>query len=41
MAVYGETLEVEPLPQGKWERRDAVEELADMVGPERVIVVKQ
>jgi hypothetical protein len=37
---YGEQLPVSPLPAGAWERRDPVEELSDMVGPERVIVVE-
>lgn len=36
---YGTTLPVDQLPAGEWERRDAVEELCDMVGPERVYVV--
>lgn len=35
---YGETLPVAPLPSGVWEQRNPVEELCDMVGPERVIV---
>lgn len=36
---HGEQLPVTPLPVGAWERRDPIEELCDMVGPEKVIVV--
>lgn len=36
---HGEHLPVAPLPPSAWERRDAVEELRDMVGPEKVIVL--
>ena len=36
---HGEQLPVTPLPAGAWERRNPIEELCDMVGPERVIVV--
>lgn len=36
--IYGETLAVEPLNAGKHEHIDALEELSDMVGPEKVIV---
>lgn len=36
---YGETLPVAPLAVGVWEQRNPVEELCDMVGPEKVYVV--
>jgi hypothetical protein len=36
---HGEQLPVAPLPAGSWEHRDPVEELCDMVGPEKVYVV--
>ncbi len=36
--VHGAELPVTPLPAGVWEHRDPIEELCDMVGPERVIV---
>lgn len=37
---HGERLPVAPLPVGGWERRNPVEELCDMVGPEKVIVAR-
>jgi len=37
---YGERLPVTPLAPDAWERKDAIEELCDMVGPERVVVVQ-
>jgi len=36
---YGETLPVAPLPSGVWEYRDPIEELTEMVGPEKIIPV--
>ena len=36
--VHGTELPVTPLPVGVWEYRNPIEELCDMVGPERVIV---
>ncbi|WP_185931383.1 hypothetical protein [Streptomyces sp. WAC08401] len=36
--THGETLPVAPLPTGSWEQRNPVEDLCDMVGPEKVIV---
>lgn len=38
-AHYGETFPVEPIPADSHERINPIEELAAMVGPERVIVV--
>lgn len=35
---HSEQLPVTPLPAGVWEHRDPIEELCDMVGPEKVIV---
>ncbi|MCX4809035.1 hypothetical protein OG601_47120 [Streptomyces sp. NBC_01239] len=35
---HGQELPVAPLPDGAWEHRNPIEELCDMVGPERVIV---
>lgn len=35
---HGTHLPVTPLPVGAWEFRNPIEELCDMVGPERVIV---
>ena len=37
---FGETLPVQPLPASAWEKDDPIEELMDMVGPEKIIVVK-
>lgn len=37
---YGTELPVEPLTAGRWDRRNPIEELCDMVGPEKVIVVR-
>ncbi|MFE7727449.1 hypothetical protein ACFU5D_16840 [Streptomyces anthocyanicus] len=37
---HGETLPVAPLPPEAWEQRNPVEELCDMVGPEKVVVVQ-
>jgi hypothetical protein len=37
---HGETLPVTPLPPDNWERRNPIEELCDMVEPEKVIVVE-
>lgn len=39
-AVYGEQLEVAPIPPEAHQVRDPIEELAEMVGPEKVIVVE-
>lgn len=39
VAVYGERLEVAPLPAGSWERRDPIQELVERVGPENVTAV--
>ncbi|MEV7364290.1 hypothetical protein [Streptomyces sp. NPDC091299] len=36
---HGEQLPVAPLPDGAWKQQDPIEELCDMVGPERVYVV--
>lgn len=35
---HGEQLPVSQLPAGAWQHQNAIEELCDMVGPERVIV---
>ncbi|MFJ7111769.1 hypothetical protein ACIQW4_01145 [Streptomyces albogriseolus] len=35
---HGEHLPVAPLAAGQWDRQDPIEELCDMVGPEKVIV---
>ena len=35
---HGQQLAVAPLPPGNWERRNPIEELCDMVGPEKVYV---
>lgn len=35
---HGAELPVTPLADGVWEHRDPIEELCDMVGPEKVIV---
>ncbi|MGA5372315.1 hypothetical protein ACPCSD_14705 [Streptomyces griseoincarnatus] len=35
---HGEHLPVAPLAAGQWDRQDPLEELCDMVGPEKVIV---
>ncbi|MFJ1653478.1 hypothetical protein ACIOC2_19225 [Streptomyces sp. NPDC088337] len=35
---YGEELPVAPLTAGTWETRNPIEELCDMVGPEKVYV---
>jgi hypothetical protein len=37
---FGETLPVTPVPKGVHEVKDPIQELEEMVGPERVIVVK-
>lgn len=39
VAVYGEYLDVEPIPEGIHEYRDPIAEACEMVGRERVIVV--
>jgi hypothetical protein len=39
VAKYGETHPVEPIPADGHERRNPLTELAEMVGPERVIAV--
>lgn len=36
---YGKTLPVQPLSSDAWESRNPIEELIDMVGPEKVAVV--
>jgi hypothetical protein len=36
--LHGAELPVAPLDPGAWQRQNPVEELCDMVGPERVIV---
>jgi hypothetical protein len=36
---HGEHLPVAPLPPGAWQHQNPVEELCDLVGPERVIVM--
>lgn len=36
---FGETLQVTPVPQGVHERKDPIDELCAMVGPEKVIVI--
>lgn len=36
---HGEELPVVPLAEGQWGRRNPIEELCDMIGPERVYVV--
>jgi hypothetical protein len=36
---YGEELPVAPLPAGSWGSRDPIDELCDMVGRDKVIVV--
>lgn len=36
---HGQELPAAPLPDGAWEHRNAIEELCDMVGPEKVYVV--
>lgn len=36
---HGTELPVAPLPPGTWEHRNPIEELCDMVGPEKVYVV--
>jgi hypothetical protein len=36
---HGETLPITPVPAGMWDQQDPIEELCDMVGPEKVIVV--
>lgn len=38
-AEHGEFFEVEALPAGVWEAKDPLEELADMVGPEKIFVI--
>ncbi|MDX3520743.1 hypothetical protein [Streptomyces scabiei] len=35
---YGTELPVAPLAPGRWEHRNPIEELCDMIGPEKVIV---
>lgn len=37
--IYGEHLDVQPLQIGVWKRRNPLAELAEMVGPERVVPV--
>ena len=37
---YGKEHDVEPLPIGEWERRNPLEELVNMVGKEKVIVIE-
>ena len=39
IAIYGERLEVAPLAAGVWEHRNPLDELADMVGPERIAIL--
>jgi hypothetical protein len=39
-AKYGEYLEVEPLAEGRWTYRDPIAEAEELVGKDRVIVVK-
>lgn len=36
--TYGETLPVAPLEPGAWQHQNPIEELCDMVGPEKVVV---
>lgn len=38
-AIYGDVLPVAPLAEGEHSFQNPIEELCDMVGPERVIVV--
>jgi len=40
VAQYGETLEIEPLPTDGHEFREPLEELTEMVGEDRVLVVQ-
>lgn len=37
---HGKLLSVQPLAPGAWESRNPIEELIDMVGPEKVAVVE-
>ena len=39
-AIYGDMLPVDPIPADDHTRKDAVDELAEMIGPEKIIVVK-
>lgn len=36
---FGRTLPLTPLPDGAWEHRNPIEELAERIGPEKVIPV--
>jgi hypothetical protein len=38
-AIFGASLQIFPLPKTEWEKKDALAELVEMVGPEKVIVV--
>ncbi len=38
-AEHGQELPVTPLPEGAWQHQNPIEELCDMVGPEKVYVV--
>lgn len=38
-AEHGQELPVAPLPEGAWQHQNPIEELCDMVGPEKVYVV--
>jgi len=39
-AQFGEYRDLKPLPEGIWDSQDPIQELINMVGPDKVIVVE-
>jgi hypothetical protein len=41
VSVYGEVFQLSPMPEGYYEHKDPLSELAEMVPPEKIIVLKE